>query len=97
MVERLQAISEELADAALAELRRALGDRDEAGERPSEAGVARERERRITRARRAVEKAIVTLASIEDLDADPGAAAGAEGASERSEHPGGSFGPLGGP
>ena len=50
--ERLAAISEELADAAMAALRDAL----EAGER-----TRPEAERKLTQARRAVEKAVHTL------------------------------------
>jgi hypothetical protein len=52
IVERLQAISEELADAGIDALREAIAEG--ASTRP-------DRERRITQARRAVEKAITSL------------------------------------
>lgn len=52
MRERLESISEELADLAIDRLQRALDDPD--GARPAE-------ERRITRARRSVDKAIELL------------------------------------
>jgi hypothetical protein len=56
--DRLAAIGEELADRALDRLR-ASGDAVRAGENPDPALV--EEERRITRARRAVEKAVILL------------------------------------
>lgn len=56
--ERLQAVADELADAALDRLRRALDDGDP--------GLAAAEERRLSRARRAVEKAVAVLA-----EADP--------------------------
>ena len=53
---RLEAISEELADLALDELREAVrSEGDDPGRRPSE------KERRLSRARRAVEKAVAVL------------------------------------
>lgn len=58
LADRLAAIGEELADLALDRLREA-GDVVRAGETP-DAALAQE-ERRITRARRAVEKAVVLL------------------------------------
>ncbi len=61
---RLRSLAEELADMALDQLRRATsGDPDSA-----EAGEAEAAERRLTRARRAVEKAAAIL--------DPGGAGG---------------------
>ncbi len=58
LADRLAAIGEELADRALDRLR-ASGDAVRAGENPDAALV--EEERRITRARRAVEKAVILL------------------------------------
>jgi len=55
--ERLEAIAEELADLAMDRLREAVSAE---GDEPSRA--AQEEERRLTRARRAVEKAVATLA-----------------------------------
>jgi hypothetical protein len=55
--ERLEAIAEELADLAMDQLRQAVSAE---GEGPSK--VAQMEERRLTRARRAVEKAATTLA-----------------------------------
>lgn len=52
--DRLSGIAEELADLALERLRAAVAD---GGERPAAAGL----ERRLTRARRAVEKAVAVL------------------------------------
>jgi len=66
---RLEGVVEELTDIALSALRRATsGDPDSA-----EAGEALAVERRINRARRAVEKAIVVLAAggAGALDEDP--------------------------
>jgi hypothetical protein len=59
IVERLQAISEELADAGIDTLREAIAEG--ASKRP-------DRERRIAQARRAVEKAIVSLQAAEASD-----------------------------
>jgi hypothetical protein len=58
LADRLASIGEELADRALDRLR-ASGDAVRAGETPDAA--LGEEERRITRARRAVEKAVVLL------------------------------------
>jgi hypothetical protein len=55
---RLEAISEELADLALVQLREAVGSDDGDG-----AADATARERRLTRARRAVDKAAAVLES----------------------------------
>ncbi len=60
---RLEGIAEELADLALDRLRAALDD-------PGEAEDAKAEERRLTRARRSVEKAAVLLAE-RDGDPDP--------------------------
>jgi hypothetical protein len=59
IAERLAAISEELADLALLRLRDAA-DEVRAGGAPDAASVAEEK--RITRARRSVDKAVVLLA-----------------------------------
>ncbi len=58
LADRLAAIGEELADRALDRLRES-GDAVRAGETPD--AVLAQEERRITRARRAVEKAVVLL------------------------------------
>ena len=55
--ERLEGIAEELADLALDRLRQAAG-----ADAEGEDGQAAAEERRITRARRAVEKAVAVLA-----------------------------------
>jgi len=67
LADRLAAIGEELADRALDRLR-ASGDAVRAGETPDAA--LGEEERRITRARRAVEKAVVLLGG--EASRDPG-------------------------
>ena len=59
IVERLQAISEELADAGIDTLREAIAEG--ASKRP-------DRERRIAQARRAVEKAMASLQAAEASD-----------------------------
>jgi hypothetical protein len=59
LVERLNAIAEELGDLAIERLRAAVDDAD--GGRPDAEAVAEER--RLTRARRAVEKAAQLLDS----------------------------------
>jgi hypothetical protein len=59
IVERLQAIAEELADAGIDTLREAIAEG--ASKRP-------DRERRIAQARRAVEKAIVSLEAADMTD-----------------------------
>ena len=56
ILERLEAIGEELADLALAQLQLAAGEEDDAA-----VGHAADTERRLTRARRAVEKAAALL------------------------------------
>jgi hypothetical protein len=66
--ERLVAIAEELSDLALDRLREAVGD-DGSSASAASAASAVALERRLTRARRAVEKAAALLAS-EDADAE---------------------------
>lgn len=61
---RLEQIAEELADLAIEALRESL---DPAGGEPGRAGYAA-RERRITRARRAVERAAGILSAGDDRD-----------------------------
>ncbi len=61
--ERLEGIAEELADLALDSLRTALDD-------SVVAGAARAEERRLTRARRSVEKAAALLAAEAGADDD---------------------------
>jgi hypothetical protein len=63
--ERLEDIGEALADLAMDALRSALEDGDDAAEAEAE---AKARERRLTRARRSVEKAAALLA---DREPDP--------------------------
>ncbi len=60
--ERLEVIAEELADLAIDALRSSLEDGD---------ADARDQERRLTRARRSVEKAAALLAGGDRLDAEP--------------------------
>ena len=62
--DRLTAIAEELGDRALERLRAAVDDGDGSG--PDPAAVAEER--RLTRARRAVEKAAAILREPDDQD-----------------------------
>ena len=66
---RLAALAEELADVALERLRQASYETDDEG-RPDPATLAEER--RITRARRAVDKASALLRGGQEETGDPG-------------------------
>lgn len=68
LADRLEAIAEELAERAIDVLREAIGEQRPLG---AGRGVRPEEERRLTQARRAVEKAVAVLRQVPPDRSDP--------------------------